>query len=107
MQEVKANEKNKTQGCRKKKDSVTMREKVAKLLELPEDVISDRPKITTVGGKEVFVENYSSIIEFTGERVRINTKYGIITITGKNMKIREITSEDIIIFGSIDNIDYV
>jgi sporulation protein YqfC len=91
----------------KKKDSVTMREKVAKLLELPEDVISDRPKITTVGGKEVFVENYSGIIEFTGEKVRINSKYGIITITGKNMKIREITSEDIIIFGDIDNIDYV
>lgn len=99
--------KTKRKAAGKKKDSVTMREKVAKLLELPKDVISDRPKITTVGGKEVFVENYSSIIEFTGERVRINTKYGIITITGKNMKIREITSEDIIIFGSIDNIDYV
>jgi len=91
----------------KKKDSVTIREKVAKLLELPEDVISDRPKITTVGGKEVFVENHGGIIEFTGERVKINTNYGLVTITGKNMKIREITSEDIIILGSIDNIDYV
>ncbi|NLG88665.1 MAG: sporulation protein YqfC [Clostridiaceae bacterium] len=99
--------KTKNRTVRKKKDSVTMREKVAKLFELPEDVLSDRPKVTAVGGKEVFVENHGGIIEFNGERVRINSKYGIIAITGKNMKIREITSEDIIIFGDIDNIDYV
>lgn len=77
------------------------------MLEIPEEVVSDRPKITTVGRKEVFVENYRGIIEFTNEIVRINSNYGIITITGKNMKIREITNEDIIITGDIDNIDYV
>lgn len=92
---------------KKKKDSLTLREKVAKLLEIPGEVVSDRPKITTIGRKEVFVENYRGILEFTNEIVRINSNYGVITITGKNMKIREITSEDIIIFGDIDNIDYV
>lgn len=80
---------------------------MAKLLEIPDEVVSDRPKITTVGRREVFVENYKGIIEFSNEIVKINTNYGIITITGKNMKIREITSEDIIIFGDIDNIDYL
>ncbi len=99
--------KKKKHGKTKKKGAATLREKVAKMLELPEDVISDRPKITTVGRKEVFVENYRGIIEFTNEIVRINSNYGIITITGKDMKIREITNEDIIIFGNIDNIDYV
>lgn len=70
-------------------------------------MVSDRPKITTVGRKEVFVENYRGIIEFTNEIVRINSNYGVITITGKNMKICEITNEDIVIIGDIDNIDYV
>lgn len=91
----------------KKKESLTAREKVAKLLEIPDEVVSDRPKITTVGRREVFVENYKGILEFSNEIVKINTHYGVITITGKNMKIREITSEDIIIFGDIDNIDYL
>ncbi|NLM11423.1 MAG: sporulation protein YqfC [Clostridiaceae bacterium] len=93
--------------AKRKKEAVTVREKVAKMLEIPEEVVSDRPKITTVGRKEVFVENYRGIIEFTNEIVRINSNYGIITISGKNMKIREITNEDIIIIGDIDNIDYV
>ena len=83
----------------RRKEAATVREKVAKMLEIPEEVVSDRPKITTVGRKEVFVENYRGIIEFTNEIVRINSNYGIITITGKNMKIREITNEDIIITG--------
>ncbi len=99
--------KKKKNSLKKKKDALTAREKMAKLLEIPDEVVSDRPKITTVGRREVFVENYKGIIEFSNEIVKINTNYGIITITGKNMKIREITSEDIIIFGDIDNIDYL
>lgn len=92
--------------AKRKKETDTVKEKVARMLEIPEEIVSDRPKITTVGRKEVFIENYRGIIEFTNEIVRINSNYGIITITGKNMKIREITNEDIIITGDIDNIDY-
>ncbi|UZQ86154.1 sporulation protein YqfC [Thermoclostridium stercorarium] len=91
----------------KKKEADTVKEKVARMLEIPEEVVSDRPKVTTVGRKEVFIENYRGIIEFTSKIVKINSNYGIITITGKNMRIREITNEDIIITGDIDNIDYV
>ncbi len=92
---------------KKKKDSLTVKEKMAKMLEIPSEVVSDRPRITTVGKREVFVENYKGILEFSNEIVRISSNYGIITIIGKNMKIREITSEDIIIYGSIENIDYL
>jgi sporulation protein YqfC len=98
----------KKQGRRKeKKDSVTIKEKVSKLLEIPDEVATDRPKITTMGRKEVFVENYKGIIEFTNEIVRINSNHGVITITGHNMKIKEITCDDIIIVGDIENIDYI
>ena len=90
-----------------KKKSLTVKEKVAKMLEIPNEVVSDRPRITTVGKREVFVENYKGILEFSNEIVRIKSNYGIITITGKNMKIREITSEDMIICGNIENIDYL
>lgn len=90
-----------------KKSSVSIKEKVSKLLEIPDEVATDRPKITTMGRKEVYVENYKGIIEFTNELVRINSNHGVITITGQNMKIKEITCDDIIIVGDIENIDYV
>lgn len=92
---------------KEKMDSVSIKDKVTKMLEIPDEVVSDRPKITSVGRKEVFVENYKGIIEFTNEIVRINSNYGIITITGENMKIKEITCDDIVIVGDIGNIDYV
>jgi len=96
-----------TKKRKKKEDSLTIKDKVTKMLEFPDEVVSDRPKITSVGRKEVFVENYKGIIEFTNEIVRINSNYGVITITGENMKIKEITSDDIVIIGDIGNIDYV
>jgi len=83
---------------KEKMDSVSIKDKVTKMLEIPDEVVSDRPKITSVGRKEVFVTN---------EIVRINSNYGIITITGENMKIKEITCDDIVIVGDIGNIDYV
>lgn len=104
---MKKKKKKKIEKRKEKKDSVSIKDKVTKMLEIPDEVASDRPKITTVGRKEVFVENYKGIIEFTNEKVRINSNHGIITITGGNMKIKEITSEDIIIVGDIGNIDYV
>lgn len=99
--------KKKPEKRKEKKESVTLKEKVSKLLEIPDEVATDRPKITTMGKKEVFVENYKGIIEFTNEIVRINSNHGVITITGQNMKIKEITCDDIIIVGDIGNIDYV
>lgn len=99
--------KRKQERRKEKKESVSIKEKVSKLLEIPDEVATDRPKITTMGKKEVFVENYKGIIEFTNEIVRINSNHGVITITGQNMKIKEITCDDIIIVGDIGNIDYV
>ena len=38
--------------------------KIEKMLELPEEIYSDNPKITITGFNEIILENYKGILEY-------------------------------------------
>ena len=80
--------------------------KMAKLLELPEEVVSNKPKITVVGFEEVLIENYKSILEYEDFYIKINTHIGAININGFNLKLKEMTGDDIMVLGTIDSMDF-
>jgi len=84
----------------------TIREKFIEILELPKELVLNTPRLTVVGKGDLMVENHKGIIEFGDTRVRIITGTGLIKITGCGLLIREITSEDIIISGRIDSIEF-
>lgn len=87
-------------------DSQSLGEKLARIFEIPGDVMGNRPKVTAIGRGEVLIENFRGIMDFQDGIIRINTNNGVISITGSALNIREITSEEIIIGGKISNIDY-
>jgi sporulation protein YqfC len=84
----------------------TIREKFIELLELPKELVLNTPRLTMVGNSDLMVENHKGIVEFGDKGVKIITGTGIIKITGFGLLIKEITSEDIIISGSIDSIEF-
>lgn len=90
----------------KPKRKKSRQNKLNKLLELPEEVISDKPKITIMGFNEVLIENYKSILEYEDFYVKINTYIGAININGFNLRLKEMTDDDIMVLGSIDSIDF-
>lgn len=84
--------------------SFNLKDKIGKLLEIPQDVIKDVPKITILGDI-IFVENYKNIILYEKENIQITTSIGTLKIDGKNFKIREITTDDILISGTFFNLE--
>lgn len=80
--------------------------KINKLLELPEEVITDKPKLTIVGFEEVLIENYKAILEYEDYYIKINTHIGAININGFNLRLKEMTGDDIMVLGSIDSMDF-
>ena len=86
---------------RKRKES-----RFHKFLELPKEVVSDIPKITVVGFEEVLIENYKSILEYEDYYIKINTHIGVVNINGFNLRLKEMTGDDIMVFGKIDRIDF-
>lgn len=80
--------------------------RLEKLLELPEEVYSNEPKITITGFNEIILENYKGILEYEEFFIRINTYVGIININGFELELDEMTTDDLIIRGKIDSIDF-
>lgn len=88
----------------KKKDAI--KNSLAEILELPKDVILDIPKITMIGNLQIYIENHKGIIEYSNNRIRINTKSGVLRIGGKNLILKNIVIEEIVIVGEIDDVQF-
>ena len=76
------------------------------ILEFPEEISNNEPNITIIGFKKIMVENYKGILEYENFFVRLNTTIGVLNINGFNLKLSEMTSDDIMISGDIDSIDF-
>ena len=79
--------------------------KINKLLEFPEEISSDEPKITIMGFEKIMVEDYKGILEYENFFIRLNTYIGVININGFNLSLNEMTDENLLITGKIESID--
>lgn len=82
-----------------------MKKKIDKLLELPQEVYSNVPKIIITGFDEMIIENFKGILEYEEFFVRINTHIGIINVNGYNLNLENMTDDDIKITGKIESFD--
>ena len=79
--------------------------KINKILELPQEVYSDIPKITITGFNEIILENYKGILEYEEFFASISTYIGIVNINGYNINLEKMTNDDIKITGKIESIE--
>lgn len=86
--------------------SKEIKESISELLELPKDIILDLPRITLVGNLQLYIENHRGLIEYSNQRIRIYTKNGIMRIMGKNLVIKTVIREEIIVVGLIEHIEF-
>ncbi|MBB6217925.1 sporulation protein YqfC [Anaerosolibacter carboniphilus] len=84
-----------------------IKESISELLELPKDIILDLPRITMIGNLQIYIENHKGILEYSKQRIRIYTKNGTLRIIGRDLQIKTIITEEIIITGMIEQIEFV
>lgn len=71
---------------------------------MPEEVVSNVPKITIIGFDEILIENYKGILEYEEIYIRVNTHIGIINISGFNLNLEQMSKDDILVTGKVDSI---
>ena len=89
-----------------KKNKPRKYSKLDALLEIPREVVSTDIKITINGFNEILIENYKNILEYQDILIKINTFDGAVTIYGFNLKLEQMTDEDIKVNGKIDSIEF-
>ena len=79
---------------------------IVESLELPRDIMYGAVIITAMGRSQVLVENYKGIIEYTREKIRLQTKNCQVTVQGKQLVVEYYTNEEMKITGFIQGISY-
>lgn len=90
----------------KRKKKQKFQNKFERLLEIPTELSSTEPKITIMSFNQMLIENYKGILEYQEFFIRISTYSGIININGFNLNLTEMTSDDVMITGKIETIDF-
>ncbi|MCL2841005.1 MAG: sporulation protein [Defluviitaleaceae bacterium] len=81
-----------------------IKEKMAGALSVPKEILLDMPLVMATGRGEMNIENYKNILEFTDTKLRVGTKDGVMVIEGEQLKLRQLTSENLLISGRISGV---
>ena len=79
--------------------------KIDKMLDLPKEIYSNTPKISILGFDEMVIENYKGILEYEEFFVRISSYIGIVNINGYNLKLENMSDDDIKVTGKIESFE--
>jgi sporulation protein YqfC len=76
------------------------------MFELPKDIMLNLPRISMIGNNQMLVENHRGVIEYTPQKIRINSTIGVIRINGQDMDLKNIAADDIMITGVIKLVEF-
>jgi sporulation protein YqfC len=79
----------------------------ADMLDLPQDVIFDLPRVTIIGNMQLYVENHRGVLQFTGEYLKLALSQGSMEVYGQQLSIRAILPEEMFIEGIIREVKYL
>ena len=80
--------------------------KIAKFLEMPEEIMKNNTKITLVDNNYLYLEGTNQIMDYYDHYIKIKTNKVIISLDGKKMEIKEISDKELVVEGEILNVSY-
>ena len=85
---------------------LALKRRITTALELPKDIMLDLPCINAVGDEELVISNHKGIAGYTREQARVKTSIGEVAVWGKQLVLKEISKEIIVIVGKIEGIGF-
>ncbi len=85
----------------------TKTERIMDSLQLPKDILRGDMRLTLIGNREVWVENYKGLLEYTNTSIVLQAKNCKVQFEGKCLSIDYYTNEDMKLTGRITCIRYL
>ena len=82
------------------------RERILDTLPLPQDIIHGDIRVTVMGNREIWIENYKGLLEYTGTSIILQAKTCKLQVEGKCLNIDYYTNEDMKISGRVTCLKY-
>lgn len=90
-----------------KQDRKVIKQALTNMLDLPKEITMNLPLISIIGNEELLIENYKGVIEYTEEKIKVNTACGILQVDGRKLFLKQITAESITVTGNILGMEYL
>lgn len=84
----------------------SFRNKISSLLSYPSDLIGQSTRMAIVDNRYVLIEGKNKIEDYYSHYIKIKTSLTTIIIDGKNLVIKNFSSDELLIEGAILNVTY-
>lgn len=98
--------KSRNKGRNNERNEVTLKEKIADAIDISKDVMLGVPLVSMIGDRELTIENYVGILEYTDEVIRIKCKAVNVKLVGKNLELKTMTESFLYITGRLKCFSY-
>lgn len=81
--------------------------KVSEKLNLTSNILLGEPLIELYGKSKIRIENHRGIVQYNSQIIKLNTILGTLQITGENLEMTSLVTEEIYITGQIESVSYL
>ncbi|WP_312642252.1 YabP/YqfC family sporulation protein [Hydrogenoanaerobacterium sp.] len=81
--------------------------KLARAFDIPEGVFSDFSQISLSGNREAVIEGCGGVLEYDSTLIKLSLNKMILQFTGRNLEIKCMTGESVIVHGFILGIEFL
>ena len=72
---------------------------------LEDECIPGQSVVELLGENRVLIENHRRIMEYELERICIGVSYGVVSILGRNLRLRHVTNRKLLVTGRIEPLE--
>jgi len=91
---------------KKKKAANDLKKRFAEIGDLPRELITSYSRMVLFGNMEFTVENYSGIIEYEVNKIKLRSASGVVSVFGEGLIINEMDNDELFIKGKIRSIEF-
>ena len=82
---------------RRQEEKCSIRERLSRTFELPFNVLEGLPEIELLGNREAVIEHCQGVLEYDDKVVRINAGKLVVRITGRNLMLKYMTGDGVMV----------
>jgi sporulation protein YqfC len=77
------------------------------VLDFPQDITMEMPRITMIGQLQMYIENHRGVLAFTQQELRLLLTKGQLLVRGQKLVIRAILPEEVLLEGIVDQVIFL
>lgn len=88
------------------KEQTTAPERIAHALDVPQNIFSSFSQICLSGNREAVLDGCKGVLEYEPELIRLNLGDKVLQFTGRNLQIKCMSGENVILEGYIISVSF-